>query len=162
MFNVRNFDNDLFFVCWMIERIARKTHNKPKGIVNVMGKKNLLDMYKFANVMHCENPLAIEDEYIEECNITDGDFDNICVCRFEPPLDTAKGKTYMWLIMNTFEKECNWKDYETNLNNREEIIEKLIEVYNSDLADIIEDYNTTLYTESPQHLYRCYTTGDIY
>lgn len=162
MYNVKNFDNDLFFVCIMIERIARRTKNKPKDVVAMLGENELQDMYKFANVMHCENPLTIEDEFINENNIKQGNFNNLIVCRFHPPTEDAKGKTYMWLIMNTFDKECNWKDYQTNTEYRKELIQHLIEVYNSEVADVIEDYNTTLYTESPIHLYRCYTTGNIY
>ena len=33
-------DNDLFFVCSLIEYIARKTKNKKKYVVGKLGKKN--------------------------------------------------------------------------------------------------------------------------
>ena len=33
--------DDLFFICYMIERVARRLHQKNKYIVNQIGKKNL-------------------------------------------------------------------------------------------------------------------------
>lgn len=32
--------NDLYFICYMIERVARNLHQRNKYVVNTIGKKN--------------------------------------------------------------------------------------------------------------------------
>ena len=54
--------NDLYFLCYMIERIARKLHQKNKYVVNSIAKDEWVRLISLANVLHCENPLKIEDE----------------------------------------------------------------------------------------------------
>ena len=34
-------DNDLYFICYMIERVARKLHQKNKYVVNTIGRDAL-------------------------------------------------------------------------------------------------------------------------
>lgn len=34
--------NDLYFICYMIERVARKLHQKNKYVVNKIGKEALM------------------------------------------------------------------------------------------------------------------------
>lgn len=160
MYKINNYDNDLLFVCFMIEKIGRSTLNKRKDIVNYLGEKNLMDLYKFANVMHCENPDAVEFEFIEECKIPKGSFDNISSCKFKIPWESTMGKIYMRLIMNTLSVECTWKDYESNPNPGL-IIDNIIHIYNSWISEAIDDYNNTLFTESTEYIYECYIANDI-
>lgn len=42
--------DDLFFVCSMIEYVARKTHNRTKDIVGKLSDKSLLHQLKVASV----------------------------------------------------------------------------------------------------------------
>ena len=49
--------NDLYFICYMIERVARKLHQKNQYVVNAIGKEELYHLISVANVLHCENPL---------------------------------------------------------------------------------------------------------
>ena len=68
-------ENDLYFLCYMIERIARKLHQKNKYVVNSIAKDEWERLISLANVLHCENPLKIEDEWIEEYKLVIGNFD---------------------------------------------------------------------------------------
>ena len=52
-------ENDLYFVCYMIERIARELHQRNKYVVNKIGYDELVNKISVANVLHCENPLKI-------------------------------------------------------------------------------------------------------
>ena len=47
-----------------------------------------------------------------------------------------------------------------NKNNEKSLIENLIEVYNSWLSRKIEDFNSSVYYESPEYLYQSYLKGD--
>ena len=55
-------ENDLYFLCYMIERVARKLHQKNKYVVNSISKDEWERLISLANVLHCENPMKIEDE----------------------------------------------------------------------------------------------------
>ena len=48
-------DNDLFYLCGLIDYIARKTKNKRSYVVNRLGKKRLEKIYDLADVYHCDN-----------------------------------------------------------------------------------------------------------
>jgi hypothetical protein len=47
-------ENDLFFVCSMIERVARQLHQRNKYVVNTIGKDNLYHLLSVANVLHSD------------------------------------------------------------------------------------------------------------
>ena len=68
-------ENDLYFICYMIERVARKLHQKNKYVVNKVSQKEWRRLISLANVLHCENPLKIEQEWIEGYNLLPGTFD---------------------------------------------------------------------------------------
>ena len=68
-------ENDLYFLCYMIERVARKLHQKNKYVVNSISKDEWERLISLANVLHCENPMKIEDEWIEIYGLEAGDFD---------------------------------------------------------------------------------------
>ena len=36
-------ENDLYFMCYMVERVARELHQRNKYVVNTMGYNNLYD-----------------------------------------------------------------------------------------------------------------------
>lgn len=43
--------NDLYFICYMIERVARRIHQKNKYVVNAIGKEALEHLISVANVL---------------------------------------------------------------------------------------------------------------
>lgn len=124
--------NDVYFICYMIERVARKLHQRNKYVVNEIGKKNLEHLISVANVLHAENPLAVEDDWIEEYDLAQG---NVDVTAVDPELVTTipsaiqMGKVYQRLI------------YDTMLPGESEV-EGIIRVYNDEICDVIDNYHS--------------------
>ena len=56
--------NDLYFVCYMIERVARRIKQKNKYVVNTIGRDGLYHLLSCAGVLHCENPLKVEEDWM--------------------------------------------------------------------------------------------------
>lgn len=116
-------ENDLYFLCYMIERVARKLHQKNKYVVNSISKDEWERLISLANVLHCENPMKIEDEWIEIYGLEAGDFDITMVDHGlveEIPSEIQMGKVYMRLILSTLQPE-------------EDYIDGMIRVYNDEI-----------------------------
>ena len=117
---------------YMIERVARKLHQRNKYVVNEIGKKNLEHLISVANVLHAENPLAVEDDWIEEYDLAEG---NVYVTAVDSELVTTipsaiqMGKVYQRLI------------YDTMLPGESEV-EGIIRVYNDEICDVIDNYHS--------------------
>lgn len=156
MYNIENFDNDLYFLCSMIEYVGRETNNKRKDIVNKIGFNNLKHEYSCACVNHCLPVEQICSEWIESYNITNGSFNNIeNIKDIELPDFWGIGDVYMSLILNTLAYEYTGKDAETN-SDPDSLIKQLIEVYNSFITEVMDNYNNLFYTECPMYHYCCY------
>ena len=119
-------DNDLFYTCSLIDYVARKTKNTRIDVVNALGKKNLERIYEYADVFHCENIDSVSDEFIEKCNIQEGQFDNVGECKYAIPTYWDIGKVYKRLIKQVSENEGI------------EVIDALIKVYRSFISTKIE------------------------
>lgn len=137
-------DNDLFFACSLIEYIARKTKNIRSEVVNKLGKVRISKIYDLADVYHCENIDKISDEFIEDADIVPGKFDNVADCGYAIPSYWDIGKVYKRLIKMVAADE------------KIEIIDALIEVYNSFISPKIDDYNSSVYYENPNYIFECY------
>ena len=57
--------DDLYYICYMIERVARRIHQRNKYVVNAIGRESLVHLISVANVLHCENRLQVEDDWIK-------------------------------------------------------------------------------------------------
>ena len=93
--------NDIYFVCYMIERIARKLHQHNRYVVERMGENGLYRQLSLASTTHCLNPLQVEDDWIEEYHMEKGTFDitNINLSYTDKvPSPTQMGKVYARLI----------------------------------------------------------------
>ena len=90
--------NDIFYVCSFIEYLARVTKNKRKDTVNILGEQNIKKLYDFADVYHCQSMEETTEEFLEKCNIVQGDFDNISACRYSVPDYWDIGRVYNNLI----------------------------------------------------------------
>ena len=77
-----NQKNDLFYVCSMIEFVARKTKNHRKDIVLSLGRKGLEHQLKVAEVNHCLSFEQVSDEWIEQYGITMGKYDTVSECKY--------------------------------------------------------------------------------
>ena len=141
--------NDLFFLCSLIEYIGRKTKNHRNVVVNAIGKKDLQHIFDLADVYHCENIDKVTYELIKKHNIENGRFDNVGNAKYAIPTHWDIGKVYKRLIIKV------------NNHDLKNLINTLSEVYNSWLSRKIEDFNSSVYYESPEYLFQSYLVGDI-
>ena len=142
-------ENDLYFLCYMIERIARKIHQRNKYVVNKIPKEEWLRLISLADVLHSENPEKLEDEWIEEYELQKGDFDVLMVNTDlvkHIPTVTQMGKVYKRLIIDTMQPEENYVD-------------GIIRVYNDDLCEILDNYNCSAFYEPSYFIAKAYNNG---
>ena len=142
-------ENDLFFVCSMIERVARHIKQRTKDVVNKIGYDNLLRQLSIAETLHSENPLQVVDDWTDEYQLENGSFDitdvdkELCT-NIPTPLDM--GKVYMRLILQT---RLDAEDY----------AQGIIRVYNDDICETIDNYNSSAYYEPSYFIARSYFAG---
>lgn len=141
--------NDLFFVCSLIDRIARKTKNTRKDTVNMLGYENLEKLYSLADVYHCENIDKVTDEFIEAGNVQTGEFDNVAACEYSVPNYWDIGRVYTRLITQVMQKRGD------------DALNSLMEVYNSWITDYIDDYNSNMYYSNPDYIFQSYNAGSL-
>ncbi|MEG2514461.1 MAG: hypothetical protein RSA92_03915 [Bacteroidaceae bacterium] len=139
--------NDLFFVCSLIDYIARRTKNERKVVVNALGKDKLEHLYDLADVYHSENIDQITHELVNECPISIGVFDNVAACQYRIPTHWDMGKVYHRLIIDVCKAE------------NKSAIDSLMEVYNSWISASIDDYSSSMYYENPSYLFASYKAG---
>ena len=141
--------NDLYFICYMIERVARKIHQKNRYVVNRIGKDELYHLISVANVLHAENPKDVEDDWIGVYQLKKGDFDIADVNKElvrQIPSAMQMGKVYQRLIVDT----ALWN---------ENYVDGICRVYNNDICDIIDNYNCSAYYEPSYIIARAYQNG---
>ena len=140
--------NNLFFLCSMIEYIGRKTKNHRNVVVNSIGKDGLQHIFDLADIYHSENMDKLAFEFTEKHHIENGIFDNIENAQYSIPTHWDIGKVYKRLIINISKKE------------NKPLIDVLSDVYNSWLSRKIEDFNSSVYYESPQYLLQSFLMGE--
>lgn len=117
--------DDLYFICYMIERVARHIKQKNKYVVNTIGRDGLYHLISCAEVLHCENPLKVESDWINDYELEEGDYDitdvDMELASIIPtPLDM--GAVYKRLIIHT-------------LSSKEDYVDGIIRVYNDEICD---------------------------
>lgn len=137
-------DNDLFYTCSLIDYIARETKNTRADIVNQLGKQRIEKIYELADVYHCDTMERVGTDFIEEAQIKSGTFDNVRDCRYAIPSYWDIGKVYKRLIKQVAQEEGK------------QVVDALMEVYNSFISPKIDDYNSSMYYENPSYLLACY------
>ena len=125
-------NDDLFYVCSMIEFVARETHNKTKDIVAKLSDKELAHQLKAAGVNHC---LSFEQV-----------FDNISTCKYNVPTVLSIGRVYQTLILNVMELY-------------EDVIEAIKKVYSSFISEEISNFNSNVYYSNPDYIKCSYEAG---
>ena len=141
--------DDLFFICYMIERVARKLKQKNAYIVESIGSEELNHLISVANVLHAENPLAVEEEWIEAYGMQPGDYDVFDVDKElveKIPTAIQMGKVYQRLILDT-------------LQLGEDYVQGICRVYSNSICDVIDNYNCSAYYEPSYVLARAYQDG---
>ncbi len=140
-------DNDLFYVCSLIEYIGRTQKQKRSAVVQLMGKDVIKRIYRYADVFHCEPIEKVADDFITRCNISTGEYDNVSKCRYEVPDYWTIGEVYERLI--------------EDVSGEENVVDVLLKVYGSWISDSISNYNSDLYYQPRDYLRECYLEGEI-
>ncbi len=141
--------NDLYFICYMIERVARHIHQRNRYVVNKIGRDELYHLISCANVLHSENPVKTENEWISEYTLEEGKFDINNVDKelvSVIPAPTQMGKVYSRLILNT-------------LGTDENYVDGIIRIYNNPICDTIDNYNCSAFYEPSYIIARAYQNG---
>lgn len=140
-------NNNLFFTCSLIEYIGRLEKQHRSQIVDYLGRKNIKQIYEYADVFHCEPIEKVAIEFIERCGIAEGDFDNVSACKYTVPDYWDIGEVYERLIEDIY---------------RDDEIEKGIwEIYHSWIEECISNYNTDFYYQSREYIAACYKEGRV-
>lgn len=141
--------DDLYFICYMIERVARRIHQRNSYVVNAIKKDGLYHLISLANVLHAENPVEVEDDWIATYHLENGDFDIADVDKElvdQIPSITQMGKVYQRLILDTMLPGENY-------------IDGIVRVYNNAICDTIDNYNCSAYYEPSYIIARAYQAG---
>ena len=139
-------NSNLFFVCSLIEYIARGTKNRRLDVVRQLGD-DLSRIYKYADVFHCEPIEKVADDFIQKDNISDGNYDNLSKYKYTIPDYWDIGEVFARLIKDCYEEE--------------NVIKGIKEVYASWMAEKILNFNSDLYYQSREYLAVCYREGEI-
>lgn len=141
--------NDVYFVCYMIERVARRIQQRNSYVVNTIGEKNLEHLLSLASVLHCENPLDVEDQWIDDYGLEKGNFIITDVDKNlvdSTPRPTQIAKVYQRLIYNTRQ-------------DNESEAKAIIRVYNNPICEVIDNYNCSAYYEPSNLIKEAYLNG---
>lgn len=137
-------DNDLFYLCSLLEYIGRKTNNRKNYIIDKIGKEDLIKLFNLSSVLHTENIDKVSDDIIKKHNIQMG---NYIIKKNNMPSYFDIGKVYTNIIIH--------------LSSKEEYIDNLINLMKSWLIEEIDNYNSSLYYENTSYLIECYKEGKI-
>jgi len=141
--------NDLYFVCYMIERTARSIKQRNIYVVNKLGTEGLKHQLSIAETNHCLNPNEVVDHWKEEYDLHIGEFDVTKIDRRftdTVPSETQMGKVYARLIQSI----------DTNYNNLVDVIKN---VYSSPICEYIDNYNSSAYYEPSYIQTRAFYAG---
>lgn len=140
--------NDLYFVCYMIERVARRLKQRNKYVVAQLGEEGLYHQLSLAQANHCLNPEQVEYEWIDGYDMKKGDFDITIVdpsLTDKVPSPTQMGKVYARLI--------------ESVNFTGDLRLTIVNVYNSPICEVIDNYNTSAYFEPSYVQTRAHLNG---
>lgn len=139
--------NDYFYVCSLIEYIARETKNHRGDVVRYIGKEGIKKLLYDAEVNHCLSFEQVSDEVVEYYKIEQGSFDTIRDCQYDVPSFLDIGKLYSIMI-----EDCAKKGKE---------LDELIKIFTSFISDEISDFNTDLYYQNPNYIECSYVEGKL-
>ncbi len=140
--------NNLYYVCSLIEFVARKTKNSRKDMVAYFDENAMEHLLNAAEVNHCLSFEQVSDELIEEYGICEGTSDSVAECKYEVPYFLSIGLVYEILISEV----CG---------ENESIAKKVIEVFSSFISDEISDFNSSVYYSNPDYLKQSYLEGRL-
>lgn len=137
--------NDYFYVCSLIEHIARQTKNRRGVITEILGKQGIEKQLYDAEVNHCLSFEQVSDELIAQYKIPKGEFDTITECKYTVPNFLDIGKLYCIMI-----EDCAKPGKE---------VDELLKIFSSFISDKISDFQTDIYYQNPNYLECSYEAG---
>ena len=140
--------NDLYFVCYMIERVARSIKQRNRYVVERIGSRGLERQLSIADTNHCLNPEQEVSDWREEYHLENGTTDVTSIdSRYTDtvPSATQMGKVYARLI--------------ETVSQGQDLVKSLQDVYASPICDVIDNYNTGAYYEPSYIQVRAYQNG---
>ncbi len=140
--------NDLYFVCYMIERVARSIKQRNRYVVERIGSRGLERQLSIADTNHCLNPEQVVSNWREEYHLENGTTDVTNIdSRYTDtvPSATQMGKVYARLI--------------ETVSQGQDLVKSLQDVYASPICDVIDNYNTGAYYEPSYIQVRAYQNG---
>lgn len=138
-------DDRLVYVCSLINLIAFDTDNYCKYVVNKIGKDKLQEFFLDASdLIFCDLEL-VEEDCIKDFQINKGSFKRNGKPKFNEMADV-----YSRLIYDLVQ-EGVYSNY----------IDSLMNVFNSKIGDLLEDYDNCLYWQFPEIIYHCYIENSI-
>lgn len=139
--------DDIYYVCSLIEFIARKTKNHRQDVIRHFSKADVERQLRLAEVNHCLSFEQVADELIEDYGISDGDFDTVKECRYDVPSFLSIGMLYQELVLSTMKTE--------------DAAQGIIDVFSSFISDEISDFNSNVYYTNPDYLRCSYLEGKM-
>lgn len=139
--------DDIYYVCSLIEFIARKTKNHRQDVIRHFSKADVERQLRLAEVNHCLSFEQVADELIEDYGISDGDFDTVKECRYDVPSFLSIGMLYQELVLSTMKNE--------------DAAQSIIDVFSSFISDEISDFNSNVYYTNPDYLRCSYLEGKM-
>lgn len=139
--------NDLFFLCSLIEYVARKTHNERSVVVDAMGTDGLSHYYELADIYHCENIEKVADGIMQKYHISQGKYDNVANAQYSVPTHWDIGKVMCRLVVEVVK------------HTGAQLQKALQEVYHSFIVKKIDDYNSSMYYENASYQYASLVAG---
>ena len=124
--------DDLYFVCYMIERVARQLKQPNKYVANKMGHDALAKKLSLADVLSGHYDVSQVDK-------------NLCE---KIPTETQMGKVYKRLILDTLQSDEDYAD-------------GILRVYNNPICETIDNYNCSAYYEPSPYIARSYYAGSF-
>lgn len=128
--------NDLLFACFIIERISRRIHRSNLYVVTNIKTEGITYLLEFATTLHSQNFNQTCDEMILEYKLKNGK-----IVKPEKPSDLLIGNVYSELI---------WKV------QQEDLVQTVIDVYNSPICKVIDNYKTLAYLDPTPVLVNAY------
>ena len=140
-------DTALYYTCSLIEYIRREKKRIRRDVTECLGKSAIARIYKYADVFHCEPIQKVAYDFIDDMGITDGDYDNVSICKYKIPDYWDIGEVYERLIEDCYSDE--------------EVLNGIWEVYHSWIDAKISNYNTDFYYQSREYIAACYKEGAV-
>ena len=101
----------------------------------------------YADILHCEPIEKVAYEYIQECKMSIGTYDNVGKCKYKIPDYWDIGEVYERLIEDSYEDE--------------DTVCGIWAAYHSWIDSYISDYNSDFYYQPRDYISACFEEGEV-